>query len=170
MRDWNYRRVFRCLICLILICALLVNVSPIRAKAVLVESQLLYWGIVSLVALATCGVCFHIQNQYQLEALGQSYYNQVYSSAAENLDDMEKINEIIGEAYTSKIIPFRNPNPTGDGILFNILLVGTIAFLDLFLRDEPEKIFYPDPDYASVVIGEDITHEYYDSAGKSFTY
>ena len=40
MRDWNYRRVFRCLICLILICALLVNVSPIRARADAVSGTL----------------------------------------------------------------------------------------------------------------------------------
>lgn len=154
----NYKKILRCLICLILICALLVNVSPIRAKAVLVESQLLYWGIVGLVALATCGVCFHIQNQYQLEALGQSYYNQVYSSAAENLDDMEQISEIIGEAYTNRVIPFRNPNPSGGGVLFNILLVGTIAFLDLFLRDEPEKITYSDPEYKVLETGSTFLH------------
>ena len=33
MHDWNSRRILRCLICLVLICAFLVNFSPIKAHA-----------------------------------------------------------------------------------------------------------------------------------------
>lgn len=54
----NFKRIGRALICLILVCALLVNVSPIRADALVIESMLVNAGMVALSCMLGLGVGF----------------------------------------------------------------------------------------------------------------
>lgn len=143
MPDWNFRRVFRCLVCLILICALLVNVSPVRTKAVLVESQLLYWGVVGLVTLMTCGVFFELQNEYQLEALGRTYYDHV-SVSGTSAEQLELINDFVTASAGGRIIPFRNPNSSDSGSdWLKLLGAATLSFVARFLQVNPDFIEVP---------------------------
>lgn len=54
----NFKRIGRALICLILVCALLVNISPIRAEAFVIESVLVNAGMVALSCILGLGVGF----------------------------------------------------------------------------------------------------------------
>ena len=163
MRKILSSRIFRILVCLVLVCCFLVNSSPIKAKAVVVEltaAQLLKWGIVAMVTLMTCGVVFQIQNEYELQALGRTYYNHAHSaaSAAERLDDLEVMSQAIDKAYDSKVIPFRTPSGDDGGIWKTLLLVASISFLDMFLRLNPEPVFYDDPSYSTLEQGSTFSH------------
>lgn len=163
MRKFLSSRIFRILVCLALICCFLVNSSPIKAKAVVVEltaAQLLKWGIVAMVTLMSCGVFFEIQSENQLQALGRTYYNHAHSaaSAAERLDELDAMNQAIYDAVDSKAIPFRSPSGDDGDIWKTLLSVATISFLDMFLQLHPEPVIYDDPSYSTVGQGTSFSH------------
>ena len=48
------KRIFQALVCLVLVCALLVGVSPIRAKASVIVGALTAYEVAGYLALAFC--------------------------------------------------------------------------------------------------------------------
>ena len=83
-------RIFRAVVCFLLICCLVVNMSPIKAEAVLLETYLLY-GVVASMVLMSAGVVFHAATDPQLQAMGKSFYNSMYQwgTEAQKLDEVE---------------------------------------------------------------------------------
>lgn len=79
MRKILNSRIFRIMVCLVLICCFLVNSSPIKAKAVLAELTLAQWGILALATLLVAGISYSISSQHELEAIGSTYRTEVFS-------------------------------------------------------------------------------------------
>ena len=73
MRDFFRSPLFRCLVWLILVCCLLVNVSPIRAKAFAVEATtaVALACIFMLVSAASIGAVYVLDQADVLEKTGQ---------------------------------------------------------------------------------------------------
>lgn len=87
MRDW--KRIGRAAVCLLVICCMVVNVSPIRANAVAAEAVGL--GLAALLILATAGVVFHPETAAEITAVGQNMQTYMYQwgTSAEKLDEVE---------------------------------------------------------------------------------
>ena len=78
------KRIFRALVCFVLICALVVNISPIKAKAFAVETAMALGAIACIMAMYV-GVVFNPQSQAQLVAIGDSFGGYI-SERAESLE------------------------------------------------------------------------------------
>ena len=87
----NWKRIGRVITCLLVVCCLIVNMSPIRAEALAVESAL-GLGLAAVLILATAGVVFNPENQAQIEAIGNSMSTYLYQwgTSAEKLDEVEE--------------------------------------------------------------------------------
>lgn len=161
MRDWNLRRIFRCLICLVLICALLVNFSPIRVKAFLVETYLgltvAEWTVLALATLMSCGIFFHIQSQEEAYAIGDSFrLSFIEGTSAEQLE-LQRL--FWAGASGSKIIPFRSSH-SGDSFpdWLKLILFSLVGFVGRFCQENPDPIVYKDPVYTECVNGDQVLH------------
>lgn len=86
----NYKRIGRALICLVLVCALLVNVSPIKAEAVAVESALGI-GLAACLILASCGMIYTGLTQSEIIGVGNAFSTYMYQwgTSAEQLDEVD---------------------------------------------------------------------------------
>lgn len=86
----NYKRIGRALICLVLVCALLVNVSPIKAEAVAVESALGI-GLAACLILGTCGMIYTGLTQSEIIGVGNAFSTYMYQwgTSAEQLDEVD---------------------------------------------------------------------------------
>lgn len=72
MMDKNkFLRFFRSLVCILLICCILVNCSPIKANAVAVETALGI-GLVAILIAASAGVAFHPNTAEQVISIGEN--------------------------------------------------------------------------------------------------
>lgn len=106
-------KIVRILICLLLVCSLLVNVSPIHAEAVVLEGAAAYYalGLAALLILDLVGVVFCLSTPEQIQALGRNWdrFMTDGSSALDyDLEDWE-------EYKTATIIQFTpNSNPEDD--------------------------------------------------------
>lgn len=88
------RKIFRLLVCLVLICSLLINLSPIRVHAVdPVSASMLTIGAAACMMLMAAGVVINPQTQEQLEGIGQSFSTYMYQwgTSAEKLDQVEEL-------------------------------------------------------------------------------
>lgn len=86
------QRIFRVLVCFVLICALVVNISPIKAKAFATETAMALGGIACIIAMYV-GVVFNPQSQAQLVAIGDSFGGYI-SERAESLEDSLDVTEL----------------------------------------------------------------------------
>lgn len=90
----NYKRIARMLVCLVLVCALVVNISPIKAEAIVGEAVATYvgYGIVAALVLGTAGFVISPTGQDQLENLGHAFQTSMYQwgTSAEKLDEVEE--------------------------------------------------------------------------------
>lgn len=88
----NKQRIFRALVCFVLICALVVNISPIKAKAFVAETAMALGAIACIMAMYA-GVVFNPQSQAQLVAIGDSFGGYI-SERAESLEDSLDVTEL----------------------------------------------------------------------------
>ena len=79
----KFWRLFRSLVCMVLICCILVNISPIRAKAVALETAIGI-GIIAALIAAACGVAFHPQTSEDFAAIGNSFSNHLMRWSTDN--------------------------------------------------------------------------------------
>ena len=87
----NYKRIGRALICLVLVCALLVNVSPIKAEAVAVEAALGVGLAACLILAAAGGMIYTGLTQNEIIGIGNAFQTHMYQwgTSAEQLDEVE---------------------------------------------------------------------------------
>ena len=89
----NFKRIARALVCLVLVCALVVNISPIKTEAIVAEAVLTYlgYGIVAALVLGTAGFVISPTGQDQLENLGHAFQTSMYQwgTSAEKLEEVE---------------------------------------------------------------------------------
>ena len=92
----NYKRIARMLVCLVLVCALLVQASPIKVKAVAAEMALTgvaAAGAIGLLYLATAGGAVYVPEGIgTFEAVGTAFTEYMYQwgSTAEKLEECEE--------------------------------------------------------------------------------
>lgn len=86
------QRIFRALVCFVLICSLVVNISPIKAKAFATETVMALGAIACIMAMYV-GVVFNPQSQAQLVAIGDSFGGYI-SERAESLEDSLDVTEL----------------------------------------------------------------------------
>ena len=90
----NFKRIARALVCLVLVCALVVNISPIKTEAIVAEAVATYlgYGIVAALVLGTAGFVISPTGQEQLENLGHAFQTSMYQwgTSAEKLDEVEE--------------------------------------------------------------------------------
>ena len=90
----NFKRIARALICLVLVCALVVNISPIKTEAIVAEAVATYlgYGIVAALVLGTAGFVISPTGQDQLESLGHAFQTSMYQwgTSAEKLEEVEE--------------------------------------------------------------------------------
>lgn len=171
MHDLNSRRILRCLICLVLICALLVNVSPIRAKAVLIElttAELVRLGFVALASLMVCGIYYNVQHQSQLESLGRSFHSQLLE-AQQTEDDVEILDVWLGSIWVSDlVVNWRSTKDAGSGFI-NLAL---LTILENLFSSAPDPILYVDPEsvYSVAPVGQAMQHTFLTTAGGKYYY
>ena len=88
----NFKRIARALICLVLVCALVVNISPIKTEAIVAEAVATYlgYGIVAALVLGTAGFVISPTGQDQLENLGHAFQTSMYQwgTSAEKLEEV----------------------------------------------------------------------------------
>lgn len=77
----KFKRIFSVIVCLVLVCALVIGVSPIRAHAVFAYDDLLYLGYAIASVLGVAGVSFAGLDQMGYRALGQTFYDFMYDKA-----------------------------------------------------------------------------------------
>lgn len=90
----NFKRIARALVCLVLVCALVVNISPIKTEAIVAEAVATYlgYGIVAALVLGTAGFVISPTGQDQLENLGHAFQTSMYQwgTSAEKLEEVEE--------------------------------------------------------------------------------
>lgn len=88
----NFKRIARMLVCLVLVCALVVNISPIKTEAIVGEAVATYlgYGIVAALVLGTAGFVISPTGQDQLENLGHAFQTSMYQwgTSAEKLEEV----------------------------------------------------------------------------------
>lgn len=89
MKLKNFIRVF---VCIILVCILVFNCSPLRAQALEPISTALGIGVAALLLLGTAGIVFNPTSNDQIEAIGNSMQTYLYQwgTSAEKLDDVDE--------------------------------------------------------------------------------
>lgn len=106
-------RIVRVLICLLLVCSLLVNVSPIRAEALALESAAAYYalGLAALLLLDLVGVVYCLSTPEQIQALGKNWDRFMIDGSSAFDYDLEEWEEY----KTATIIQFTpNSDPEND--------------------------------------------------------
>lgn len=89
MKLKNFIRVF---VCIVLVCVLLFNSSPLRAQALEPVSTAIGIGLVACLLLGTAGIVFNPTSNAQIEAIGNSMQTYLYQwgTSAEKLDDVDE--------------------------------------------------------------------------------
>lgn len=89
MKLKNFIRVF---VCIVLVCILLFNSSPLRAQALEPVSTAIGIGLVACLLLGTAGIVFNPTSNAQIEAIGNSMQTYLYQwgTSAEKLDDVDE--------------------------------------------------------------------------------
>lgn len=105
--------VLKCVICLLLVCCILFNISPIKAEAMVVEGAVvgaLGVGLAALLILSAFGVVYTPTSQAGIQAIGQDMMDYLYSqgSSAEVVDEIE--------AFASGLKIVGGGTPSGDDI------------------------------------------------------
>lgn len=155
----NFKRIGRLLVCLVLICALLINVSPIRAKAVVVELTLAQWGLIAMATLLTAGITVNIVQDFELESLGSVFKSFMAESAKKQQLQEEILDITFGIVFVDdkpSKIPF-GTDPDG----FGWVLFGLLNFLELFSNLGEETITAKPPSFGTVSEGEIVSHGEY---------
>lgn len=151
MRDWNFRRIFRCLICLVLICAFLVNFSPIKAHAdavtgaVAASSKIIYltaplgvqifgWVLLGLgLAVSTANMiklCNEFQQYSEIADVSIYYFPDGSWSYGVDLTFVQKVHAWLFNAgyFVTAGVPISSGSITlADGRLFK-LRTGTFTY------------------------------------------
>lgn len=86
--DW--KRIGLSLCSFLVIIALLISWSPIKAKAVAVEASIAI-GLIAMLILASAGVVYTANTTSQIQAIGNSFQTHMYQwgTSAEKLDEVE---------------------------------------------------------------------------------
>lgn len=95
-----------------------------------------------------------------MQDLGRTYYNHAHAaaSAAERLDDLEAMNDVIGEAVDNKIIPFGGSGALPDSFWKSLLSIATISLLDVFLKNADGYFEAHYPSSGTLSVGESVNH------------
>lgn len=101
MRRFLTGRLFRSVVCLILVCCFLILSSPICVHAVLAESTFYLLGIAAISILGLFGVVFSPDNTAQVEAIGQDWSAFMYDRA--DTDVKVSILQLIFDQITNKV-------------------------------------------------------------------
>ena len=92
MDKFLHSHLFRCLVCLVLVCCILVNCSPIRAKASGVIAGLTLiqlFGLATIIIGTTCGAIYLVDNMDTISAIGDS----TAESLQKTMDDLLETDE-----------------------------------------------------------------------------
>ena len=81
-------QVFRAAVCLLVVCCLLFNISPIRAQAVLIADDLVLLGIIMAGVLLVGGVALNQPTQDDFRMIGESWQEWSYRAARTKEDQM----------------------------------------------------------------------------------
>ena len=87
----NWKRIMQAAVCLLVVCCLLFNMSPIRADAVAVSASLVTLGAIATLIAGAAGIVFVTDTQEQMAAIGNSFQTFMYQwgTSAEKLDEVE---------------------------------------------------------------------------------
>ena len=88
----DFKQFIRVFVCIVLVCILLFNSSPLRAQALEPISTALGIGVAALLLLGTAGIVFNPTSNDQIEAIGNSMQTYLYQwgTSAEKLDDVDE--------------------------------------------------------------------------------
>ena len=144
----NSTRLFRILVCALVICSLLINCSPIRAKAVAVEASIAI-GLIAMMILASAGVVYTASTTNQIQAIGNSFQTHMYQwgTSAEKLDEVDAFFNGLhlydpGSGDDDET-PHEKQVRLARGILAGIALwVGSLALGDKKIEDEQSLELY----------------------------
>ena len=100
-------RIFRAVICLVLICCLCVNMLPRQAEALALETALGV-GFTAIMIAAAVGIVFHPRTQQDIVAIGQSFQNSMYQWGTE----AKKLNEV--ETFFNALRVYSSPDGDDD--------------------------------------------------------
>lgn len=149
----RYKRWFRVLVCLVLVCSLVIYVSPIRAKAVALEVTA---GVVSalaalaLILAASSGVVIQVSNEKQFQAVGESvlgylgtHEDNVGYETAMLEAELALLNDFWGGGYfQDNNDPFKLPDKLGKILAYAVAgwlgLAMKTGALDLTTEEEVE--------------------------------
>ena len=86
----NWKKIGRALVCLALVCCILINASPIRAKAVV--STTVAVGLFALMIACSAGVVFNGLTPVQIAEFGDNFKTSMFQwgTSAEKLDEVEE--------------------------------------------------------------------------------
>lgn len=89
MKLNNFLRIF---VCIVLVCVLVFNISPLRAQALEPVSTAIGIGVAACLLLGTAGIIFNPTSNAQIEAIGNSMQTYLYQwgTSAEKLDDVDE--------------------------------------------------------------------------------
>ena len=88
----DFKQFIRVFVCIVLVCILVFNCSPLRAQALEPISTALGIGVAALLLLGTAGIVFNPTSNDQIEAIGNSMQTYLYQwgTSAEKLDDVDE--------------------------------------------------------------------------------
>ena len=88
----DFKHFIRVFVCIVLVCVLLFNSSPLRAQALEPVSTAIGIGLVACLLLGTAGIVFNPTSNAQIEAIGNSMQTYLYQwgTSAEKLDDVDE--------------------------------------------------------------------------------
>lgn len=161
----NFNRIGRILVCLLVVCALVINISPIKAKAIVVELTLAEWGLIAMAALLTAGISINIAEQFELEAVGNLFKTTMQNTARDLELDEEVVEQtfrvVIADDTSKKQLPFSS-DPDG----FGWALFGLLHFFEVFTNSHDEiideLIAVNSPSFGTVAEGEIVSHGQYE--------
>lgn len=84
----DFKQFIRVFVCIVLVCILVFNCSPLRAQALEPISTALGIGVAALLLLGTAGIVFNPTSNDQIEAIGNSMQTYLYQwgTSAEKVD------------------------------------------------------------------------------------
>lgn len=132
MDDLRNNRLFRCLVCLLLVCCILINCSPIRAEAAVAETTLYALGLAAILLLGTCGVVFNPTSTAQVEAIGQSWSDHMYSAATTD-EEIEIVDVTLGIVFEEMTSPPEDPR-LSSGLWSAFFMGKALEWVERFLR------------------------------------
>lgn len=88
----DFKQFIRVFVCIVLVCILVFNCSPLRAQALEPISTALGIGVAALLLLGAAGIVFNPTSNDQIEAIGNSMQTYLYQwgTSAEKLDDVDE--------------------------------------------------------------------------------